>query len=250
MHLLVILPEDFRRLEPYLPKGMAGGDSGAAVERAAGDLARLVLSHRVTPGQKVPIDDIAQHIGASRTPVREAMRLLETEGLVASLPNRGFILRRLDAAEVAHLYDARRCIEAFVARQAFGQRSEQFLGELAALHAIYEHVLRGSGDNRRLGMLVDKAFHVRIARQAGNPHLTASLSNMFDRLILTRPIEDFPLGRMGEAVAEHAAVLAQFRSGTVAEAEAALVRNIDRGCESIVAHMRSHAQFAIPVISR
>lgn len=249
MHL-AISPEDFRRLEPYLPKGMAAGTSAAPVDRAAGYLARLVLSHRVTPGQKVPLDEIAQHIGASRTPVREAMRLLETEGLVAALPNRGFVLRRLDANDVAHLYDARRCIEAFVARQAFERRAERFLDELAALHGIYEQVLRGSGDNRRLGMLVDKAFHVRIARQADNPHLTASLSNMFDRLILTRPIEDFPLGRMAEAVAEHAAVLAQFRDGSIADAQAALVRNIDRGCESIVAHMRSTAQFAIPAGSR
>ncbi|HEX4781113.1 MAG TPA: GntR family transcriptional regulator [Usitatibacter sp.] len=242
---LAISPEDFTHLEPFLPKGMAGGASRPPVERAAGYLARLVLSHRVTPGQKVPMDDIALHIGASRTPVREALRLLETEGLVAALPNRGFVLRRLDAADVAHLYDARRCIELFVAKQALERRTEGFLGELGTLHRIYEHVLRGPGDSRRLGMLVDKAFHVRIARQAGNPHLTASLSNMFDRLILTRPIEDFPLDRMREAVAEHAEMLARFESGTLGELEAALMRNIDNGGAAIVAHMRSHSDFGI-----
>jgi DNA-binding GntR family transcriptional regulator len=246
---LAISPENFRLLEPYLPKGMAGGASATPVDRAAGYLARLVLSHRVTPGQKVPMDDIAHHIGASRTPVREALRLLETEGLVASLPNRGFILRRLDATDVSHLYDARACIEAFTAEQAFGHGSPAFNDELAALHDTYEQLLRGPGDSRRLGMLVDKAFHVRIAHQAGNPHLTASLSNMFDRLILTRPIEDFPLGRMREAVAEHAEVLAQFRSGSVADVQAALIRNIRNGCESIVAHMRSQARLEFPVSS-
>ncbi|HEX4331084.1 MAG TPA: GntR family transcriptional regulator [Usitatibacter sp.] len=247
---LAISPDDFHRLEPYLPTGMAGGPSSTPVERAAGFLARLVLSHRVTPGQKVPMDEIALHIGASRTPVREALRRLETEGLVASLPNRGFILRRLEAVEVSQLYEARQCIEAFVARRAFERRNPGFLDELGSLHGTYEHVLRGPGDCRRLGMLVDKAFHVRIARQAGNPHLTASLSNMFDRLILTRPIEDFPLGRMGEAVAEHALALARFQSGTVDEAEAALVHNIRNGCEAIVAHLRSPLEFPVSIGTR
>ncbi|HUI98834.1 MAG TPA: GntR family transcriptional regulator [Usitatibacter sp.] len=243
---LAVLPEDFRRLEPFLPRGMAGGDAAAPVDRAAGYLARLVLSNRVVPGQKIPMDEIAEHIGASRTPVREALRLLETEGLVASLPNRGFILRRLEVQDITHLYEARRCIEAFATKQAFAKRTRTFLEELRALHRVYRQLLRGAGDRRRLGMLVDKAFHVRIARQAGNPHLSAALSNMFDRLILTRPIEDFPLGRMAEAVAEHSDLLAQFQSGTARAAGAAMDRNVGNGCAAIVGHMRSETDFTIP----
>jgi len=244
---LAVAPEDFRRLEPFLPRGMSAGDSAAPVDRAAGDLARLVLSQRLVPGQKVPMDEIAGRIGASRTPVREALRLLETEGLVDALPNRGFVLRRLDAREIAHLYDARSCIESFVARIAFGNRSRPFLEELRTLHRIYRGLLAGPGDRRRLGMLADKAFHVRIAGQAGNPHLAALLANMFDRLILTRPIEDFPLGRMSEAVEEHSQILAQMQSGTARGAEAAMMRNVRNGGAAIVAHMHSHTDFGVRV---
>lgn len=244
---LALAPEDFRRLEPFLPRGMAARESATTVDRAAGYLARLVLSNRVVPGQKVPMDEIAEHIDASRTPVREALRLLETEGVVASLPNRGFVLRRLDMDEVAHLYEARRCIEEFTARHAFGKRSRPFLEELRALHRIYRNLLAGTGDRRRLGMLVDKAFHVRIAQQAGNPHLSAPLSNMFDRLILTRPIGDFPLGRMGEAIAEHSDLLAQLQSGTARGAEVAMARNVHNGCAAILTHMRAETDFRIPV---
>jgi DNA-binding GntR family transcriptional regulator len=93
-------------------------------------------------------------------------------------------------------------------------------------------------------MLVDKAFHVRIAEQAGNPHLTALLANMFDRLILTRPIEDFPLDRMSQAVGEHAEMLARFESGTPREVEAAVVRNIQDGGAAILAHMQSTRELA------
>ena len=235
-------PQDFRRLERFLPTGVAPAPAATPVERAAGYLAQLVLAHRVVPGQKIPMDDIAAHIGASRTPVREALRRLETDGLVASLPNRGFIVRRMEARDVRDLYEARECIESFCARAAAARRTTAFVHDLRALHRMYATLLDGRGDRRRLGMLVDKAFHVRIAEQAGNPHLTALLANMFDRLILTRPLEDFPLDRMAQAVAEHAQALAQLESGTARAFEAAMARNIHDGGAAILAHMESTRQ--------
>ena len=242
--VLALSPQDFRRLERFLPMGMAPSAEATPVERAAGSLAQLVLSHRVMPGQKIPMDEIASHIGASRTPVREALRRLETDGLVASLPNRGFIVRRMEPRDVRDLYEARECIEAFCARTAAARRTPAFLNELRALHRMYASLLAGKGDRRRLGMLVDKAFHVRIAEQAGNPHLTALLANMFDRLILTRPMEDFPLDRMGAAVEEHAQALAQLESGTPRAFEAAVARNIHDGGAAILAHMESTRSLA------
>jgi DNA-binding GntR family transcriptional regulator len=243
--LLSIAPQDFRRLEPFLPKGLVSQESPNPLDRAAGVLARMVLTQQLHPGQKIPMDDIAERIGASRTPVREALRLLETEGLVVALPNRGFVVRCLDPLETGHLYIARQCIEAFLARQAFAKRSKPFLAELRALHRIYMQVLGGDSDRRRLGMLVDKAFHLRIAVQGGNPHLTAQLSNVFDRLILTRPMEGFPVNRMAVAVAEHAAILAAFEGGTARAAVDALMCNIVNGSAAIVAHMNSIQQFSL-----
>src|SRR5687768_14133226 len=79
--MLAVSPEDFRRLERYLPRGLANPGTENPVDRAMGYLAQLVLSQRLIPGEKVPMDAIAERIGASRTPVREALRLLETEGL-------------------------------------------------------------------------------------------------------------------------------------------------------------------------
>lgn len=240
-------PEDFRRLEPYLPRGLVRGAADNLLDGAAGQLARMVLTQEINPGQKIPMDKIAEAIGASRTPVREALRLLETDGVVAQLPNRGFIVRRLDPGQTEELYGARRCLEAYLAEEAMRRSDPGFLRSLRALHGMYERVLGGPADRRRLGMLVDKAFHLRIAQQAGNGYLQGLLGNIFDRLILTRPIEDFPLGRMGEAVAEHSDLLAQLHSGTVRGSEVAMARNVQNGCAAILAHMRAETDFRIPV---
>jgi DNA-binding GntR family transcriptional regulator len=242
--LLSIAPADFRRLVRYLPRGLKAPDSPNPLERAAGHVARLVLTQELHPGQKIPMDGIADEIGASRTPVREALRLLETEGLVASLPNRGFVVRRLDPDETEHLYQARHCIESFLARESFRHRDGEFISDLRNLHRIYAQVLGGPSDRRRLGMLVDKAFHLRIAEQARNPYLTALLANIFDRLILTRPFEGFPVNRMGLAVQEHAQVLAAFEAGSTRGAVDAMLSNIDNGGKSVAAHLRSLREFA------
>ena len=65
-----------------------------------------------------------------------------------------------------------------------------------------------------------------------------------DRLVLTRPLEDFPLGRMAEAVKEHAHLLAQLESGTPRSVEAAVARNIENGGAAIIAHMQSTRELA------
>lgn len=245
--LLSIEPEDFTRLERYLPKGLvAKPEEEDVISRAGGHLARMILMQRLHPGQKVPIDEIAETNSSSRTPVREALRRLETEGLVKSLPNRGFVVRRIGPDEATHLYEARRCIERYTAQLAFVRRNKSFIAELRALHRMYSKVLSGAADRRRLGMLVDKAFHVRIAEQAGNPHLASMLANTFDRLILTRSMDGFPVSRMPRAVAEHEGIVAAFQGESAPAAVEAITMNIDNGGAAIVEHLRSLEGFQLP----
>ena len=236
-------PADFKRLEPYLPRGLVRGAADNLLDGAAGQLARMVLTQEINPGQKIPMDEIAEAIGASRTPVREALRLLETEGLVSQLPNRGFIVRRLDPEQTEELYGARRCLEAYLADEAMRRSDEAFLRSLRALHAMYERVLGGPADRRRLGMLVDKAFHLRIAEQAGNSYLRGLLANIFDRLILTRPIEGFPIHRTPIAVTEHGEILAAFESSAAKAVKQSMLRNIENGRAAIVQHLRGMREF-------
>lgn len=245
--LLSIPQKSFRRIEPFLPKGLVRREDDDLLSHARGELARLILMQRLAPGQKIPMDEIATVIGASRTPVREAMRLLETEGLVASLPNRGFIVCRLGPNEAAELYEARRCVELFTSQAAFERRTRAFLAELRALQRIYAGVLAGPHDRRRLGMLVDKAFHLRIAGQAGNKQLVAMLANLFDRLILTRPMDGSPVSRMRHAVEEHGGIVEAFQRGGAKAAVESVRRNIDNGGAAVVSQLRSVEGFRLAI---
>ena len=241
--LLSISPREFRRLEPYLPRGLVAGHATIRwIVPRASSCAWCSRSSCI-PGRRSRWTH-RREIGACRTPVREALRLLETEGLVSSLANRGFVVRRLDPQETEHLYQARHASRASSRAKLPPSRQGNSSRTCARCTASTRRCWAGPSDRRRLGMLVDKAFHLRIAEQARNPYLTALLANIFDRLILTRPIEGFPVNRMGAAVQEHAAGAGRLRVGQRRARRGRDARNIDNGGASIVAHLRSLREFA------
>ena len=237
--MISIPPEDAARLEPYLPYGLVLPEEAGAPERAEGAFKRMLLGNAIAPGQKVPLDAIAAGLGVSRTPVREAMRRLEAAGLVEALPNRGFVVRRTGIAATRQQFETRLCIEAFAAGRAFERRDDAFLRELAALQEIYRRTLSGAPGRRRLGMLADKAFHVRISQQAGNPFLTALQVNVFDLIIFTRALEGFPLSRMEEAIAEHDTIVDAMGGSDAARVRRAAARHVEKGAAAIVAYLEA-----------
>lgn len=96
---------------------------------------RAVLSGVVEPGVKLRQEDLAAIFGTSRIPVREALRVLEHEGLVRSEPHRGFAVTALDADQVEEIYELRIVLEAHAIRQAIPLLTEGDLAELDQLHA-------------------------------------------------------------------------------------------------------------------
>lgn len=253
MHYLPPLsPADLQRIEPWLPFGLALPDNADPVARVQGEFKRMVLGQRLHPGQKVPLDAIAGSLGVSRTPVREGLRLLEMESLVTALPNRGFVVREIGAEDAEQLYAARACIEAFLLPQALQNLDDRFVREVGQLNDTYRRSLGDSASRRRLGMLADKAFHMRIASQSGNAVLLDMLANVFDRLTFTRPLEGFPPARMGDAVREHEAIVDALRSASAAgrgagRVTSALMANVRNGGDAVVRYMRERERLMMAI---
>jgi DNA-binding GntR family transcriptional regulator len=238
-NLSFALPEDeWRRMLPYLPFGLSAPASAGPIARAQGALKHMLLVARLHPGQKVPMDDIADQLAISRTPVREALRLLEGEGLVRALPNRGFAVRVTSIEETAQLFDARSCLETFTAARAFELRDERFVRDLRAIQKTYRRILTGTM-NRRFGMVVDKAFHTRISQQAGNPVLVDVQQKLFDVIIFTRALEGSSPERSKAAVAEHEDIIAALQGSKSQPFRDAVLANITNGRDAIIAFLRA-----------
>jgi len=235
---LPVSSEEWERLAPYLPFGLVLSDAAGPIERAQGALKHMLLTLRLHPGQKVPLDAIAAEVSVSRTPVREAMRLLEGEGLVRALPNRGFAIQVTSIDEIAHLYDARACIEATTAVAAFDRRTDAFLEDIRGIEQTYRRILTATM-NRRIAMVCDKAFHLRISEQAGNPVLTDMQRKLFDVVTFTRALDGFPIERSLAAITEHEEILEALQGSSRERVRKAALANVTRGRDSIIAYLRA-----------
>jgi DNA-binding GntR family transcriptional regulator len=86
-------------------------------ERAYDRIAAALLSGEIRPGERLVMDQLAERLDISRTPVRDALRRLAGEGLVEPSSNRGYIVRQVSDKDVDELYEAREAIESFAARR-------------------------------------------------------------------------------------------------------------------------------------
>lgn len=209
-------------------------------EQAHAELRRRILAFELPPGHRLAVDRLADELGVSLSPVKEALKQLESDGLVEILPRRGTVVRAFDAADVVNLYDAREVIEAAAARRAIengGLSPETF----AALEEALEDVAaaRGEGGHfarQQEGLLADSRFHRLIVEATGNPRLAQIHATLMDQLHLVRRFS-MRLPRAAETLAEHRAIIDALREGKPAAAEKAMHAHLRRARQAILAEM-------------
>jgi DNA-binding GntR family transcriptional regulator len=186
-------------------------------------LKELIRRRILVPGQRVREAEIADMTRVSRTPVREAMNRLITEGLLAVNPVRGFAVAELDKQQVIELYALREFLEGASARLAAQHASEP---ELAALRDLLAESRRIEDDAHERHAVVNREFHARISEAAHNRYLQRALAQMSDALTLV-PGTTFEMkGRAEQVYAEHTAILDAMDARNADQAEAAAREHI------------------------
>ncbi|WP_045879925.1 GntR family transcriptional regulator [Pseudofrankia sp. DC12] len=132
-----------------------GGETNATA-KATTALRDMVMRRRLMPGQQLRQDQLAEQLNLSRSPVREALRILETEGLVRYVVNQGYFVAEFNAAELQQIYLMRRLLEAELLRTARRPADD----DLAALRAHNAAVTAGGEAGSITEMLVaNRRFH-------------------------------------------------------------------------------------------
>jgi DNA-binding GntR family transcriptional regulator len=158
------------------------------VDRVHAVLREWILAGELAPGTRLRQTALADDLGISRTPLREALRLLAAEGLVTLQPQRGAVVADLTAADVRAAWEARLAVEPACARLAALRRPAEALA--AMRQAITD---QRAGPHEPAAMFVaNRGFHLALAAASGNPQLAAFLASIWvPRIALTI------LGRQG-----------------------------------------------------
>jgi DNA-binding GntR family transcriptional regulator len=154
-----------RTTSSYLPTGTRS--VGTESDRAYQELRDAILRGRLAPGAALVEAELMASVGVGRTPLREAVRLLVTDGLVEVVTRRGTYVTRVDLNACAALLDVRLTVERLVARSVVAHASAAQVAELGRFVDEGAAALDGSGDD--LGF--DAGFHDRLLAMAANPYL-------------------------------------------------------------------------------
>jgi len=203
----------------------------------------MAVGYELKPGERVNEVEIARRLGASRTPLREALNRLSAEGLLRFSPGKGYFCRDLDVDEVFQLYELRKTIEVAAVRLAVERARDEDIDALLAF-------LAGTGPDpggRSTGELVglDETFHERLLAMSGNRQMLRVLENVNARIRFVRWI-DMHRGDRHQTQVEHAEVLRALKRRDVAQCVALLEKHIDRRLDEITAALKEgYAQIYI-----
>lgn len=157
-----------------------GTRPGASGHRAYSALRLLILRGDYAPGQRLKEVEVAQRLGTSRTPVREAVLQLELEGLVQVVPHRGAVVRQLTEADIREMFDLRAVLEGFCASQAAVLMDEPGLEELEARNDAFERSMarlrRGTPAEGLIRL--NTAFHDGVMAGSGNTRVAGVLEKL------------------------------------------------------------------------
>lgn len=175
------------------------------------------------PGEALRQEDLADRYGASRMPVREALLLLDAEGLLSMQPNRGAVVVKLDEHDVIEIFDLRRQVETYLLTHAIPRHDAKSLARVQAIQLELE-----IEDSRSGWLEGDKQFHAKLYEPAAKPRALAIAS------MLRAQVERFglnvlnPESRRLEWAKEHRDLIAAVRNKNVAGCIQLLIEHLNQ----------------------
>ncbi|WP_434592775.1 GntR family transcriptional regulator [Streptomyces sp. A5-4] len=197
-----------------------------AAERVYAYIKRAVLDRRYEGGTLLTEGDLADAVGVSRTPVREALLRLEVEGLIKLYPKKGALVLAVSAQEIADVVETRLLVEEFAVRRVM-PGSPALIARLEEL--LEEQRQRAEEGDLAEVAVTDRCFHAEIVRHAGNQILMRLYDQLRDRqLRMGVTIMEAHPDRIAKNITEHAELLDAIRAGDEEGAAQCVRRHVSR----------------------
>ena len=206
---------------------------GTAQQHALEWLRALIVAGELRPGRRVNQEELAQRIGLSVAPVREALRVLEQEGQVTYAPRRGYVVTELRMADLEEIYALRRLLEERAVRHALPALGDDALARIE--HAAAGCVAAAEVGDVAAELAANRRFHLAILDAPSQPHAMRLIRLLWDSTEVYRALYyNSPAERMA-SLAAHERILDALR---------------DRAADRLVAELDAHRARALEVLGR
>ncbi|MDF1485217.1 GntR family transcriptional regulator [Ramlibacter sp. H39-3-26] len=200
----------------------------ALYEEVAEQLRQRIYHRQLEPGSWIDELKIAEEFGISRTPLREALKVLAAEGLVTMKVRRGAYVTEVSAKDLADVYHLLSLLESDAAGVVACRATPAQLQQLQALHAELE----AATDDRDRFFEINERFHLRVLEIADNRWRLQLVADLRKVMKLNRHNSLLKTGRIAESLAEHRAIMAALATHDGAAAIACMQAHFDSGLEA------------------
>ncbi|MBE3574465.1 MAG: GntR family transcriptional regulator [Firmicutes bacterium] len=209
---------------------------GSLVEQIYKILHDDIVSLRLAPGQKLSVDSLVRRFGVSRTPVRDALNILVTDGLVTLSPRVGYFVVSLTPLDVEEISDIRKMIELYALPRAVRQITPAEIGRMEQETRRIQQL--PESERRQTFERVDRSFHLDLIRLAGNKRLVEMFTEISAFIDLMRHLDV----RINDALNEHLAILQAMREGNEAAAAKQLETHLENVKHAVLTRFAAEAK--------
>ncbi|MDA1116983.1 MAG: GntR family transcriptional regulator [Proteobacteria bacterium] len=206
-------------------------------EEATDRLRDLIVQGRLAPGERLNERLLSVQLGLSRTPLREAIKVLATEGLVELLPNRGAIVSHMDAVRLSESLVVMGALEALAGELACINATDAQVNEIRALH--YEMLAYHARGDLAGYFKFNQAIHLKIVKYSGNTMLFNAYRQLNANVRRARYMANLSRERWDAAVREHDEILAALGARDVKRIKALLSDHLAHKLASVLAALPS-----------
>lgn len=199
-----------------------------------------ITTGHFAPGERLTEKELCEMIGVSRTIVREALRQLESEGLIDVVPHRGPVVAKVSLAQAEQIYQVRKELEGLAA-ELFAQRaSEDQVKELKAL--LKELKASNAADDRVTRLSIKNRFYACLLRGAGNDALRQVFDLLNTRVTLLRVTSLLQKGRLQKSLSELTALVDAIATGDAKAARSAAEAHVTNAADAALKVLRESGE--------
>jgi len=200
-------------------------------EHVAHWIREMIRKGDLNKGDRIIEKDLCASFGISRTPLREALRCLTSEGLIRIVPHRGAYVAEPSMDEIREMFEVMKLLEGNCAAMAAEKISESDLVKLEKLHEKLEKHYKANQHEKYLD--VNQKFHTMLQEMAGNKVLNDVVNGLRQKIVLYRYRQLYQADRFEASIREHRAIMDALRRRDPAASESLMREHLMNQCEAL-----------------
>lgn len=205
-----------------------------ASDQAYEQIRTLILSGDLPPGEKLVEEQLARQCGVSRTPVREALRKLESENFVYRNESKRSFVSEASIEDIRDAFELRAMLESYAARRAAQRITAQQLSQLKAMNSRIQSAVHAAKPNVPAFLENNRLFHDMILEAAASSKLTAMLASVVEQPVVLRTALGYDRQNLEQAHSEHVELVSAFEARDGEWAASVMTSHIRRALHTYI----------------